>query len=153
MVFVGVDPGKRGAIAVIDERGNAIDVIDMPETEMEVVSVFERIREMGDIFVAIEIQTYMPKQRGVNELLTRYGFLLGVLQAFRIRNERISPNKWKRSMGVLVGKKESKKKKKLVSIEKAQQLFPNVEIGKKDGRAEALLIAEYARRTFLGGKK
>ena len=53
---------------------------------------------------------------------------------------------WKRSMGL--------DSTKSVSLDKARLLFPTAELDRKKdhNRAEALLLAEYSRRTFNTGK-
>ena len=79
-----------------------------------------------------------------------FGWIQGVLDALNIPYELVSPQKWKKEFGLTSDKSES--------IRTAQRLFPGVSLktGEKsrvesDGMAEALLIAEYARRK-LGGE-
>lgn len=55
----------------------------------------------------------------------------------------IHPATWKRIM------MKDMDKGKMASIVRAIQLFPTVDIGKKDGRAEALLIAVYGKKEIL----
>ena len=78
------------------------------------------------------------------------GWIQGVLDSLNIPYELVSPQKWKKEFGLASDKK--------ASIRTAQRLFPGVSLkaGEKcrvenDGMAEALLIAEYARRK-LGGE-
>jgi hypothetical protein len=54
--------------------------------------------------------------------------------------EEVSPQKWQKAMGCMT------KGDKNVSKAKAQQLFPQLKI--THAIADALLIAEYARRTY-----
>jgi len=58
------------------------------------------------------------------------------------RVEYVLPQAWKKEMGL--GKDKEK------SLEMARQLFPDamLNLKKHHGKAEALLIAEYARRVF-----
>ena len=53
----------------------------------------------------------------------------------------VSPQRWKKSMGVT--------QDKMKSLNLARELWPNAPLSrmKDHGRAEALLIAEYLRRT------
>jgi hypothetical protein len=77
-----------------------------------------------------------------------FGIWRGILAAMRLRYERINPEVWKRGLK-LTGDKGA-------AVARALQLFPKAEIGHRyggrmvysDGRAEALLIAEYARRMW-----
>ena len=73
-----------------------------------------------------------------------FGWLKGVLDAFEISYQEIPPQTWKKEYGL--------NSKKELSIEVCQRLFPEANLvphnGRKahDGIAEAILMAEYARR-------
>jgi hypothetical protein len=67
-----------------------------------------------------------------------YGAYLGILTALEIPFQEVRPQTWKKAYSL-----NSEKSRSIIV---AQQLFPGADIGKKDGRAEALLLAEYARR-------
>lgn len=93
----------------------------------------------------------MPGQ-GVTSMFNmgeNYGFIQGFLSANKIPFELITPQKWKREYGVTADKN--------TSIAVCQRLFPNVDLRRNpkcrvahDGKAEALLIAEYGRRHYKG---
>lgn len=143
MVYIGIDPGKSGAMAVID--GN----------RFLCVSVFDRgsYSHLLDVFsdcqcrCCLERVGPMPKQ-GVMSMFNfgmNYGFIQGLLTAYSIPYELVTPQKWKREFGV-TGDKNS-------SIAVCKRLFPEVSLRRTercrkddDGMAEALLMAEYARR-------
>jgi hypothetical protein len=69
------------------------------------------------------------------------------LAAAGIPFERVTPQKWKSAMGIPKGSD------KAASIRRAEELFPDVDFVppgcrvKSDAFAEALLLAEYARRS------
>ena len=76
-----------------------------------------------------------------------FGFIQGVLKAYRIPYELVTPQKWKKEFSCTSDKN--------TSIEVCKRLFPKVNLKatercKKDhdGMAEALLIAEYGRRHY-----
>ena len=78
-----------------------------------------------------------------------FGFIQGVLKAYSIPYELVTPQKWKKEFSCTSDKN--------TSIEVCKRLFPNVNLKatdrcKKDhdGIAEALLIAEYGRRHYNG---
>ena len=73
------------------------------------------------------------------------GYIKGVLEACAVPYQEITPQKWKKEFGLSSDKAKS--------AEVCRKLFPNVSLlaterCKKphDGMAEALLMAEYARR-------
>lgn len=149
MVSIGIDPGKSGACAIIFETG-AVHII--PFDEREYAEELRYVHLSGEACVcALERVNAMPGQ-GVTSMFsfgTNYGFIQGLLTANEIPYELVLPRKWKAEFG-LTGDKQS-------SVEVAQRLFPKVKLLRTDrcrkpddGMAEALLLAEYARRK-LGG--
>lgn len=106
------------------------------------------VTEPEACYAAIEHVGSRPGQGVVSMFTFGYGFGLweGLLTGHGIPIVRVGPQKWKHAMldGTGVGTEKS------ASILRATQLFPRVDLignGKKpkDGRAEALLLAEYLR--------
>lgn len=144
MIFCGIDPGHGGGIAVIREDGSVVtSVFD----EAGYKSILQTLN--GSSLVIVEDVHAMPKQ-GVTSMFNfgfNKGWILGVLYALGIPTQLVSPQKWKRAFGL-----DNDKQK---SIECAMRLYPNANLYatprcKKmhDGIAEALLMAEYAKRQY-----
>lgn len=160
MKFWGVDPGKKGGIAVIDERGNVIDADPMPETDREILDLFRCCdgcspregRCDGEHFAVIELVPIVPKNGALSSfhLGGSYRSLRLAMVAAGIRMDEARPRRWKKELGLLTSKKLTDAKKKALGREKAQQLFPRVEV--TDEIADALLLAEYARRIGTTGE-
>ena len=152
MFFIGIDPGKSGAVAIINKKSECVHLFDCPVNgkDIDIQNIVQELEGFKEnVFCVIEKSQAMPGQ-GVTSMFNYgvgYGIYKGVLTTLRIPFEEIQPKKWKSDFSL-----DSDKNK---SIVKAKQLFPS-EAGKilksKDGRAEALLIAEYARRHFNGTK-
>ena len=144
-VYYGIDPGKTGAIARIDN--NHIFFFDAEN--INVIKDFsEEFSSFIEVFCAIEKAQVMPKQRsqgavGMFRYGVSYGKYLGMLQVLRIPYAEIHPMTWKKEFSLIHQPKEK-------SIAVAIQLFPqaadHLKRKKDHGRAEALLLAEYARR-------
>jgi crossover junction endodeoxyribonuclease RuvC len=151
--FLGIDPGASGAIAVLREDGVLVAVIDMPVVELKVGKAMKRrvspellAHEMslyaGSV-VFLEQVSAMPGQ-GVSSMFAfgeSYGIVKGVLAALGMSINLVTPNTWKKAMGLNAGKDGSRAK--------AIQMWPS-HVGdfkrvKDDGRAEACLIAEFGR--------
>ena len=100
--------------------------------------------------VAIERVHSMPKQGVASSFKFGMGFgiWLGILAALRLPHELVTPQAWKKLM--LAGMP----KEKDASRQRAMQLFPDVDLSLKrhHGRADALLIAEWLRRTAGQGR-
>ena len=153
-VFWGVDPGASlsapGAMAVMRLDGSFIDVCDWPGSETGVASLVETwIWEYGSpSLVAVEKQQSMPKQgvASVFALGMNYGQWLGVLAARRLPVMLVRPCEWKK--GYVPAKSD-----KTLSVEVVLRRWPTVPIPYKKyhGRAEAVLLADVARREWARG--
>lgn len=142
MTYIGIDPGKKGAFAVIAD--NIVYAVPWAEekfiAEMKIAS-FEKAK------VCLEHVGAMPGQ-GVTSMFTfgeNFGFIQGVLKSFNIPYELVRPQKWKKEFSITSDKNSS--------VEVCKRLFPTVRLlpsdrcrKESDGMAEALLMAEYARR-------
>lgn len=144
MIFLGIDVGKSGAIAAIDFDGKTFvdGICKLSATDADVFAFIECVAGWGDCFAMIE-NVHSTPQMGVCSAFTfgrSLGFLYGVLTATRIPFESVSPQRWQKSMGCLTHGDKN------ISKAKAQQLWPKQKI--THATADALLIAEYARRTL-----
>ena len=144
-LFIGVDPGKSGAIAFLDEalgerwfiKGDSTDH-DLAEAVADASSQYDRV------FAVVERVSSSP-QMGVKSAFTfgeSFGKVQMVLAALKVPYELVSPSKWQGEM------KCRTKGDKNVTKREAQRLFPDVKI--THANADALLLAEYARRMREG---
>lgn len=147
-LFIGIDPGKSGGIACIDTRNGGFYA--MPYSDKDLLDMCQETIQNGaseHIMCCLEKVGARPGQ-GVVSMFSfgqSVGYIKGVLEAFRIPYQEITPQKWKKEFGL--------NSDKAASAEVCRKLFPEVSLlatpkCKKphDGMAEALLMAEYARR-------
>lgn len=159
--FVGIDPGRHGAIAWIQPDGTAHALVtpileftngkwDFDREEMrDILSMLE------DSFVAIEKVSAAPMRGRVQGTSSMwnfgrgYGLWLGMLSAMNIPYVEVDPRKWKKA--ILSGTA----KDKAAAIGYAQTVFPGVDLRAtprsrkpSDGKSDALCLAEYARREW-----
>jgi crossover junction endodeoxyribonuclease RuvC len=149
-LFLGVDPGKTGAFAIISERGTVEHIADMPlvGNEINVAALASVIADCAFSLAVVEKTQAMPSipRSTAHSLGMSEGLVLGVLitRGFAVRSPR--PAVWKRAMSIPADKDAARAA--------AIRLFPAAEpllARKRDhNRAEALLLAEYARRTWKG---
>lgn len=144
MIHIGIDPGKKGAMAIIS--GDGISVYAFDETAYN--SQFAEIVKKGDgVRCCLEHVGAMPGQ-GVTSMFSfgdNFGFIRGLLTAHNIPYELVRPQKWKKEYSITADKNSA--------ITVCSRLFPDVSLlptsrcrKPSDGFAEALLMAEYARR-------
>ena len=151
MIYIGVDPGKNGGIAILSDTIQDVTVRVFSEDELLHICKTFRKTFNEDCICYLEHVHAMPKQ-GVSSTFNfgmNFGFIQGVLKAYAIPYELVTPQKWKKEFSCTSDKN--------TSIEVCKRLFPDVNLKatdrcKKDhdGIAEALLIAEYGRRHYNG---
>ena len=149
MILIGIDPGKNGAIAVMDLIGCRMSVFDMPiipvgssksRTEVDGRAIADMVPE-GDVICYIEDVWSLPHDGhvGAFNFGDKYGAVKGVMAALDVPLFRILPATWKKKMGCPADKNGARKL--------AMKLFPafvdDFARVKDDGRAEAALIALY----------
>lgn len=144
MVFIGLDPGKHGGIAVVNEFGRVLQAVAMPATERDVLDVLMHLSAPVPSRAILE-RVWSSPQMGVASAFTfgkGYGALRMALTAARIPFDEVTPGKWQAVMGCLSGGEKN------VTKGRAQQLFPSLRI--THSIADALLLAEFCRRTHGG---
>ena len=151
MIYIGVDPGKNGGIAILSDTIPDFTVRVFSEDELLHICKTFRKTFNEDCKCVLEKVNAMPGQ-GVVSMFNfgmNFGFIQGVLKAYEIPYELVTPQKWKKEFSCTSDKN--------TSIEVCKRLFPGVNLKatercKKDhdGIAEALLIAEYGRRHYNG---
>lgn len=152
--WIGIDIGKSGALVSIDETG-AVEIVPFDEEDYR--DALERWRD-DEIVAACEKIHSMPNQ-GVSSSFTfgeNYGWILGLLYAYRVPVNLVSPMAWKKAFGVQMSKDASKAEKKAKTIAEMKRLFPSVSLKRTeksriddDNIADALAIAEFCRRNFI----
>lgn len=144
MIYIGIDPGKKGAMAIIKPSG--IEICAYNEAAYNdaltaVATLAEGVR------CCLEHVGAMPGQ-GVTSMFSfgdNFGFIRGLLTAHGVPYELVRPQKWKKEYSITADKNSA--------IAVCSRLFPDVSLlptsrckKPSDGYAEALLMAEYARR-------
>ena len=160
MIYLGIDPGGSGGIAFLDDQGAVVNAVKMPESDRDLYELIWRARlQTAEEFTgqlgatttsarAVIERVHSSPQMGVSSAFTfgkGFGRLLMALTASAIPFDEISPRKWQPVMGVLYPKDATQTERKNISKARAQQLFPHLTV--THAIADALLIAEYARRS------
>lgn len=163
MIYIGIDPGLDGAVGVIDNTAEfpenpRVQVFDTPTALVEgektkrkylipaMALLLKPFAGRKNVLAILEHVHSMPKQGVASSFCfgEGKGMWEGILAAFEIPVELVSPQRWKKEIMADQGKDKS------AARFKAMQLFPSLaellKLVKYDGRAEALLMAEYGRR-------
>lgn len=147
--YIGIDPGAGGGIVCLHREGLVELAVRMPETERDVLDV---LRAHSALARAVIERVHSSPQMGVVSAFS-FGRNVGMLKmgliAADVAFDEVTSGVWQKAMGIQnkTGKTvlgETHKKDKNVAKARAQQLFPSVKV--THSIADALLIAEYARR-------
>jgi crossover junction endodeoxyribonuclease RuvC len=142
--WIGIDPGKSGAVALIQQDGEI--VADWPGDAAGAADLLTTWRlEFQIVLVALERVHAMPGQ-GVKSMFTfgqNFGQWEGILAALSLPHLQPSPQDWQRGLVKASDGPDSKAR----ALTVARRLFPDVDLSRKKdhGRADALLLAWWAR--------
>tara|TARA_Y100001951_G_C11212801_1_gene223965 strand:+ start:227 stop:694 length:468 start_codon:yes stop_codon:yes gene_type:complete len=150
-MYLGIDPGFSGALAVLDEKLQVVHYQDMPVIEVankreldepELRNIFQRFSpHYARLTVGIEKSQTMPNQGIVSSgrYMASYGFLRGLCVGMGLPYILIRPPSWKKVMLVDMPKEKG------ASIQKVGQLYPDIKFTRKKdhGICDAILIARY----------
>lgn len=152
MKYMGIDPGKKGGIAVIDTETTEVEAYNMPEFYTD---IYDLLRDLSfrhgvhKLTVIIEdVGQGIPAQssKATATFARHNGWLEMALYALALRTEKVKPQKWQKKFSNQVsrpkGMPEAEWKNMLKSL--AQRLYPQVKVTLP--KADALLLAEYGKR-------
>jgi|TARA_R110000772_G_scaffold255854_1_gene372173 crossover junction endodeoxyribonuclease RuvC len=156
MLIYGVDPGFTGAVSIYDTELNSLIVHDIPVIKSPKGKTLINLPKLLSILgngqnrlslAAVELVSAMPNQ-GVSSTF-RFGQGFGQLEMALVASalplKYVRPQQWKKYFGLTKDKNQSR--------ELAMERFPNnadlFKRKKDDGRAEAALIALYAKEKLI----
>jgi len=151
-MYIGIDPGLSGAIAFLNK--SSLFIYDMPiqkvrsKKKIDAAKLAEILKsyKTKNALAVVELVGPMPNQGVVSTFNFGYGagIIEGILRALLVKTVFIRPNVWKPAMGL--------SSKKVQSLGLARNVFPKqfhyFKRQKDDGRAEASLMAYFARKNM-----
>tara|TARA_R100000808_G_scaffold2698_1_gene10313 strand:- start:1198 stop:1734 length:537 start_codon:yes stop_codon:yes gene_type:complete len=151
-LFVGIDPGMNGGIAVIKPEmdNDYIKALRCPKTVHEMAGIFEAGIGMAnsndDVILFIEhVWTFPGDGRvGAFRFGYNYGLWKGIASAHEIELYNVPPRKWQGALDVPDNLQGRQRKKWLK--EHAEGLFPNINV--TYNVSDAILIANYAKECY-----
>lgn len=141
-MILGIDPGVKGAFAMLDTRENRVTCTDMPDTTAALVELILNLPPLA--FCVIE-KPFYPQMIGIRnaaKIAEAYGAIKASLVWRGIPAHETRPAEWKAALGLSASKSASREKAGMIFPDDAEQW----KLIKHDGRAEAALIAWYGKR-------
>jgi len=152
MIFCGIDPGVDGAAACIDTNIGLADVKDLPTGPhgIDPVALWELLR---DTWGVQSVWLEDNRANGRNGSLANFsmgrseGLITATVLCAGIALWRVRPVEWQRAVGLSnVKAAERKEASRLRAREMYPELLDALKRKRDHNRAEALLIATYARK-------
>jgi len=155
-VFLGVDPGRSGGMALVDWRGQWLVVCPMPDSAGTLARALRgwwpNGLELPPTSATLERVNSGVWGRGRSNMKMgavsaftfgrNFGRLEGVLEASEIPYRLVMPVTWQTALNCRTGGDKN------ISKAKALQLWPTCQV--THWNADALLLAEYGRRIEVG---
>jgi crossover junction endodeoxyribonuclease RuvC len=149
---IGIDPGLTGAVAVLND---GIRVFDMPVSAKvsgkgqqvnahDLATLLRSWMPGSRVTVYVEKVASMPKQ-GVASTFNfgeTAGVIRGVVAALGLELLYVTPQKWKKHLGLLNMQKDAAR---TLAIQLYPGLADDLARKKDGGRADAILIARYGQ--------
>lgn len=162
--IIGIDPGKSGGIVMLDEDGEVVSCVKMPETPRDLyehlVGLVSHAASCGSQMSEPMVYVYIEKVGGIPGQGASSAFSFGrgcghlemALLALKLRTNYVTPQKWQKmyqvgSSSITKSTAAEKKEHKLKLKTKAQSLFPEQKV--TNATCDALLIAEYGRKNEI----
>lgn len=146
MKLLGIDPGRKGAIAVLDTQSNRVTTHDLPDT---IPALHQLLISLPPVeYCTLEQIHAGPKmaRRTIGVMFEGFGALKSALAWQGIPVRTVRPGEWKKSLNIPADKTAARRR--------AAEFFPadadQWPLVKHDGRAEAALIAWYGLRWLKG---
>ena len=140
--LLGIDPGAKGAMAVLDCETLLVKTYDLPA---DIPSLHSLVLSLPHIKCCTLEQVYAGEKmskRAVGVMFEQFGAIKSALAWRSIPVETVRPSHWKPALSVPADKTAARRR--------ASEFFPDCAdqwpLVKHDGRAEAALIAWYGRR-------
>jgi hypothetical protein len=175
--FIGIDVGKSGAISILIEEEQGVNVKSfatptLPDGDIDVQEFFRILDSFKSEYnikqVGIEkVHAIFKVAAGSTfEFGRSFGIAEGIVCAAHLPYTLVPPKKWQKEMwqGVdkVLKKNSTSTDTKAMSLVSVKRLYPNAELRDNptprstkahDGIVDAILIAEYCRRTYAGTRK
>ncbi|CAK9191030.1 unnamed protein product [Sphagnum troendelagicum] len=166
--IVGVDPDVSGALAVIksEDQGAAAEVLDVPCVKVAVGKTMRRRHDtcsiaalvhqlnapQGSIAYVEQAQPF-PKdgKQGWYSTGFGYGAWVGILVASGFRVVPVRAQAWKKAAGIC-GREYTKDDSRALASMLFPELSPLLKRKKDHGRADALLIARFGKKSLETGE-
>lgn len=168
--YLGIDPGKQGALTVLNQWGTIIETIGTPligkDYDKQEIRNFLLKYKYNHVGLENPNVIFGVGKSAVASLMHCVGLFEGILMGLQIPHTLVKPQEWQKECWKHVTKQkkaDGKSDPKATSILAAINIWSSWDFkitnkgGKSknynDGMIDAALIGEYVRRLYSGEKK
>ena len=161
-LIIGIDPGLTGACAILDEKENFINIIDVPTMAgynkgafikncVNSKALFDLLSPYPNAYVCIEQVSSMPRDGAASAFSfgDTFGSIKAVCGCLGYELRQVLPRIWKADFNISSDKEEARE----LAIKLVPDAHDFLKRKKDHNRAEALLIAKWLIMFALGDKK
>lgn len=150
---MGIDPGTKGGVAVVSETGAVLGLVPLGPDPADVVEALRKAFALGSVEAIVLEHVWSSPGWGHAGAFTFgkvFGAICGVLLAHRREYALVLPRTWQGAYKLKPAPEATKTEKKNGTKALALDLFPEASV--THATADALLLAEYCRRQWTGGR-
>lgn len=162
-LYVGIDPGKNGGIAVLTAKGEEVSVIKLPATRRELLNIITTITLGGKTRVALEKVGGYVQRKGDSGDVARgshmfvfgkgVGWIEMALEACGLGDFReVTPQQWQKGLGIPPRKKHDKVRSRRLTKGKRKGAVVQEKWGGETDREFKARLRAVAEKLFPGVK-
>ena len=147
MLFLGIDPGRHGAIAAITAARDVVLLANLPwlsdgrHDPRALTGLLDGLPDQQFFSVLENSTARVPNARSLMMLGKSFGSVASILDLRSAAMLLPQPSVWKAEMGVTAVKASS--------VRLARELFEGLPMRLRNDMAEALLLAEFGRSEYM----
>ncbi len=145
MLFIGIDPGRSGAVAILDAED--VNWIPLNAPQKDIVEFFKSYNlSKENCAISLE-KVWAMRGQGVSSSFkfgTNFGWCQGVLDCLELPYLLPSPQSWQKELEMIVYGTRTSAEKKACNVARATEWFTGI----NKTNVDALLLAVYSKRIY-----
>ena len=161
-LYVGIDPGRNGGIAVLTAKGEVVSAIKLPGTRRELLNIVTAVTLGGKNRVALEKVGGYVQRKGDNGDVARgshmfvfgkgVGWIEMALEACGLAFREITPQQWQKGLGIPPRKKHDKVRSRTLTKGRRKGTVVQEKWGGETDREFKARLRAVAEKLFPGVK-
>jgi len=159
--FIGVDPGVKGALCLLDTSNSSCELhltprLDPLITATTVLNWIQSIPKSRIIGLEDVHSIFGASAKSNFQFGRACGEIAAVCNISGFGVDWVTPKVWQKTVGISFPPKSAPMQRKKITAARVAELYPNAMIfgpkgGLLDGRADALMIAHFMSLKYEGG--